>query len=114
MFSIVHRVFLEYLLNSDAKQKAEMFDLLAEHLVHIMHTREGSRIAMQCMWNGDAKMRKRVLKSMKSFMLKIANDEHGHMVLLAIFDSVDDTKLVAKLVIEVRLIFNFLFSFFFF
>jgi pumilio family protein 6 len=38
---------------------------------------------------------------MKSFFLKIALEEHGHLVLLAIFDSVDDTKFVSKAVLEV-------------
>ena len=32
----------------------------------------------------------------------MALEEHGHLVLLAIFDSVDDTKLVAKGVLEVN------------
>lgn len=40
---------------------------------------------------------------MKSFFVKIALEEHGHLVLLAIFDSVDDTKFVSKAVLEVNL-----------
>ena len=38
---------------------------------------------------------------MKSFFVKMALEEHGHLVILALFDSVDDTKFVAKAVIEV-------------
>lgn len=33
-------------------------------------------------------------------MLKIALEEHGHMSLLAVFDSVDDTKLISKGLLE--------------
>ena len=40
---------------------------------------------------------------MKSFITKVALEEQGHLVLLAIFDSVDDTKLVQKGILEVRL-----------
>merc|ERR1711971_957349 len=38
-------------------------------------------------------------KSFKSFMVKTAMEEHGHMALLAMLDSVDDTKLVGKSVL---------------
>ena len=41
---------------------------------------------------------------MKSFFVKMALEEHGHLVILALFDSVDDTKFVSKAVIEVSLI----------
>lgn len=37
---------------------------------------------------------------MKSFVVKMALDECGHQVLEALFDSVDDTKLVQKGILE--------------
>ena len=39
---------------------------------------------------------------MKSFVVKIAKEEFGHMVLLAAFDVVDDTKFVQKVILNVR------------
>ena len=56
MFSIVHRVFLEYFQNCDQKEKIEMIDLLSEHLVHMVHTKDGANVAMQCIWYGAAKV----------------------------------------------------------
>ncbi len=56
MFSIIHRVLLEYLQNCDANQRSEMIDLLAEHLVHMIHTKDGAQVAMTCIWNGSAKV----------------------------------------------------------
>ena len=56
MFSIVHRVFLEYLQNCDTKQRNEMIDLLGEHLVHMLHTKDGAHVAMLCIWYGSAKV----------------------------------------------------------
>ncbi len=38
---------------------------------------------------------------MKSFVLKIAMEEHGHMLLLGVLDSVDDTKFISKSILEV-------------
>lgn len=37
---------------------------------------------------------------MKSFVVKMAMDEYGHQVLEALFDCVDDTKLVQKGILE--------------
>lgn len=101
MFSLIHRVFSEYFQNCEKAQRAEMIELLSEHLVHMVHTRDGSFVAMQCIWFGTAKDRKKIIKSMKTFVTKTAIEEHGHMVILAIFDAVDDTKLVSKGILDV-------------
>ncbi|XP_015246564.1 PREDICTED: pumilio domain-containing protein KIAA0020 homolog [Cyprinodon variegatus] len=44
--------------------------------------------------------RKVIIKTMKTYMVKFATGEFGHMVLLAIFDCVDDTKLVRQAVLS--------------
>ena len=41
-----------------------------------------------------------IIKSFKTFVPKICGEEYGHMVLLAAFDCVDDTKLIAKAIIS--------------
>lgn len=56
MFSLIHKIFLEYFQNCDAKQRAEMIDLLGEHLVHMVHTRDGTQVALHCVWFGTAKV----------------------------------------------------------
>ena len=48
------------------------------------------------------KDRKLILKSFKSYVVKIALEEFGHMVLLALFDCVDDTKMVQKIILSVN------------
>ena len=42
-----------------------------------------------------------VIKSMKSFVVKVAKEEFGHLVLLAAFDCIDDTKFVQKVILDV-------------
>ena len=42
------------------------------------------------------------MKTMKTYVLKIAKEEFGHMVLLTVFDVVDDTKFVHKVILDVR------------
>jgi len=43
-----------------------------------------------------------IVKTMKSFVLKIAKEEFGHLTLLAAFDVVDDTKFMQKVILSVR------------
>ncbi len=45
--------------------------------------------------------RKLLIRSLKSFVVKIAKEEQGYPVLWTIFDIVDDTKLVSKIVLQV-------------
>lgn len=45
-----------------------------------------------------------VLKSFKTYVAKICKEEYGHMVLLAAFDAVDDTKFVHKVIVDVSIL----------
>ncbi|XP_077505038.1 pumilio homolog 3-like [Amblyomma americanum] len=97
--SIIHHVMLEFFKNADASSRSEMIHALGASLVEMMHTKDGSRVAMQCIWHSSAKDRKTIIKSFKTYVAKIAREEHGHMVLLSIFDCVDDTKLIEGAII---------------
>ncbi|TNN86389.1 Pumilio 3 [Liparis tanakae] len=44
--------------------------------------------------------RKVIIKTMKTYIVKFATGEFGHLVLLAMFDCVDDTKLVKQAVLS--------------
>ncbi|XP_074545810.1 pumilio homolog 3 [Halichoeres trimaculatus] len=98
--SIVHKVFLDFFLLSPEKQRLEMIESIREAVVYMAHTHDGARVAMHCLWHGTAKDRKVIIKTMKTYMVKFATGEFGHLVLLAIFDCVDDTKLVKQVVLS--------------
>ena len=95
-----------------AKQRTECVESLRDVCLHILHSHDGSRATMACAWHGTAKDRKAIVKSLKTFVTKTACEEQGHLALLAVLDSVDDTKLVGKALLgevaenieEVRLI----------
>jgi pumilio family protein 6 len=55
--------------------------------VHVVHSHDGARLAMNAIWHGSAKDRKAIIKSFKTFMVKTAKEEHGHMALLAMLVS---------------------------
>jgi len=98
--SLVHKVFLDFFQFAPAKQRTEMIESIRESVVYMAHTHDGARVAMQCLWHGTPKDRKVIIKTMKTYMVKFATGEFGHLVLLAVFDSVDDTKLVKQAVLS--------------
>ena len=38
------------------EDRGEMIELIRERLVELLHTKEGSRVAMRCVWYGTAKV----------------------------------------------------------
>jgi len=97
--SLVHTVIANYLVVVDGKRRAECIESMRESLVHIIHSRDGAMAALHCLWHGTTKDRKSIVKSLKTFVEKTACEEYGHLVLLAIFDTVDDTKFIGKAII---------------
>lgn len=98
--SLVHKVFYDFFVYADEKTKKEMIEGLRESIPHLVHTRDGTRVAMHCIWSGSVKDRKCIIKSLKGHVLKLCQEEHGHMLLMAILDSVDDTVLVHKAILD--------------
>jgi len=66
----------------------------------VIHTRDGAHVALNCLWYGTAKERKIIVKSFKGLAVKTCHEEYGRLVLLAIFDCVDDTVLVKKCIVQ--------------
>jgi pumilio family protein 6 len=66
----------------------------------MVHTRYGSRIGILCVKHGSAKERKKIIKGMKGHVDKIARDQYGSLVLSCIVSTVDDTKLLNKIIIR--------------
>ncbi|KFU89129.1 Pumilio domain-containing protein KIAA0020, partial [Chaetura pelagica] len=90
--SLVHKVFLDFF--------TEMIEAIREAVIYLAHTHDGARVAMHCLWHGTPKDRKVIVKTMKTYIEKIATGEFSHLVLLAAFDCIDDTKLVKQLIIS--------------
>ncbi|KAI9011402.1 armadillo-type protein [Gaertneriomyces semiglobifer] len=97
--TIVHKALLEYFTYAEEKQLVEMMEFVKEHLVSILHTREGARVAQLCITHAGPKDRKIIIKSMKDYVRKVAMEQYGHAVLLSIFECVDDTVLVDKAIL---------------
>lgn len=96
--SIIHlplRLFFQY---SDMVSKTDMINHLKENVVRIVHTKDGAKIGCQCIAYGSPKDRKAIVKTLKTYCQKVAMEEYAHVFLLRIFQSVDDTVLVNKVI----------------
>ncbi|CAK9224791.1 unnamed protein product, partial [Sphagnum troendelagicum] len=99
--SIIHRAIVEYLSISKKSMIQEVVQQLSGALlVRMLHTRDGAKVGVTCVMHGSNKDRKKIVKGMKGHVSKIARDEHGSMVLLSIFDVMDDTQLATKVIIK--------------
>ncbi|WCJ23422.1 pumilio 24 [Euphorbia peplus] len=99
--SILHKLLIEYFSIVDKSAAAEAIQHLSSSLlVRMIHTREGSRVGMLCVKHGSAKERKKIVKGMKGHIGKVARDQFGSTVLACILSTVDDTKLITKIVIR--------------
>lgn len=53
---MMHTLMYEYLSHCDAESRNEFIDLIKNDVVNILHTREGARVGMICIWHGTAKV----------------------------------------------------------
>uniref|UniRef100_A0A915HZE1 PUM-HD domain-containing protein n=1 Tax=Romanomermis culicivorax TaxID=13658 RepID=A0A915HZE1_ROMCU len=100
--SLLHKICWDFLENfgDDENLRKEIIDAIKDRIPEILHTKDGSHCAVYCIWHGDVKERKSIVKSLKGLVLKTCTDEFGHQILLAIFDTVDDTVVVNKIIIQ--------------
>uniref|UniRef100_A0AC35FFP8 PUM-HD domain-containing protein n=1 Tax=Panagrolaimus sp. PS1159 TaxID=55785 RepID=A0AC35FFP8_9BILA len=94
--SLTHRLLSDFFTIANKEQRGEMIDLLKDRVPQFCHTRDGSRAAQYCVWYGNVKERKVIVKSFKDLVVNTVKDEFAHRVILSIFDTVDDTTLVNK------------------
>lgn len=96
--TLLHCVLLEFLNNCSLEDKKEIIAMLRSSMVELSQTKFGSQVAVICIWHGSNKDRKIIMKSIKGNIKSISMSEYGYLILLALFDSVDDTVLIKKII----------------
>uniref|UniRef100_A0A8C7ASL2 Pumilio homolog 3 n=1 Tax=Neovison vison TaxID=452646 RepID=A0A8C7ASL2_NEOVI len=71
--SLVHKVFLDFFTYAPPKLRSEAIEAIREAVIYLAHTRDGARVAMHCLWHGTPKDRKVIVKTMKTYIEKVAN-----------------------------------------
>ena len=106
-FTMLHDAMLQYYLNvQPGSEEASEFKELVQGdeegdlLKNLAFTKSGARLVCLALSHGNAKDRKQILKSFKDLIPGLMYDSHGHQVLLAAFDVIDDTVLLAKSVVS--------------
>lgn len=97
--TIVHLPLLKLFELSSPAENQETIEALKDNLVRIVHSREGAKVACMCIAYASPKTRKNIVKSMKGYALRIATEQHGHVVLLRLMDVMDDTVLINKTIL---------------
>ena len=102
-FTMLHDAMLQYFLNVQhgSEEMTEFIELLkgdeeGDLLKNLAFTKSGARLVCLSLAHGNAKDRKHILRTYKDTMQTLAYDTHGHKVLLAVYDVIDDTVLVSK------------------
>lgn len=97
---LVHHVLLEYLEECSEEQRGEMVTLFSPLIPSIITTREGCRAAILCFWHSPTKERRGIVKGLREHLTKITSHEQGHVLILAIANTMDDTKAIKKSIFD--------------
>jgi pumilio family protein 6 len=107
-FTMLHDAMLQYSLvlsPTDSEKQTELLDLLkpteesdTDLLKNLAYTASGARLVRRTLAHCTAKDRKLILKPFKDMVESLALDIHGHTILLAALEVVDDTVLVSKFI----------------
>ncbi|KAL1966496.1 hypothetical protein VTN77DRAFT_4418 [Rasamsonia byssochlamydoides] len=102
-FTMLHDAMLQYFLNvkpgsSEANEFIELIkgDEEGDLAKNMAFTKSGARLMCLCLAYSSAKDRKLLLRFYRDTIKMMAGDVHGHMVILAAFEVIDDTKLTSK------------------
>ncbi|KAF8571881.1 hypothetical protein P879_00648 [Paragonimus westermani] len=78
-----------------------LLEVLVEgQIVPMLHTREGVRAALHVLWASPPRLRKQLVRGLKTCVSSVARNEHGHLFLIGVLDVVDDIVLLEKLLIK--------------
>ncbi|OKL59860.1 hypothetical protein UA08_04478 [Talaromyces atroroseus] len=102
-FTMLHDAMLQYFLStkpgsSEANEFIELIkgDEEGDLAKNMAFTKSGSRLMCLCLAYSSAKDRKLLLRFYRDTIKLMAGDVYGHMVILAAFEVIDDTKLSSK------------------
>ncbi|CAK5116470.1 unnamed protein product [Meloidogyne enterolobii] len=98
--SITHKLLYDFLRYCSDEQRNSLIESLKDFLPEICHTHEGSFAALLCVWNSTPEQRTSIVKSFTGLAISACKDNFVQRVLFGIFDCVDDTNLVNKIIIN--------------
>jgi pumilio homology domain family member 6 len=98
--AFVQSLMWDYFSNADHSDVMAMVVNVRDAALALLATRNGARVVNKCISLGDAKDRKRIIKTLKDKVLVATNHPSGYLVIQRLLDVVDDTVLVQKSVLS--------------
>ncbi|CAO1604959.1 Pumilio y domain member 6 [Xanthoria calcicola] len=102
-FTMLHDAMRQYMLNINpgSEEMTEFIELLkgdeeGDLLKNLAFTSSGAGVVSMALAHGNAKDRKLIVRAYKNLFSQLAHDEHGHQIILAAYDVIDDTVLTSK------------------
>ncbi|XP_047529654.1 protein penguin [Vanessa atalanta] len=97
---LLHSVLYDYIRECSSEDRVELISTLSSLIVPLSNSLPGVNTASMCVWQGTNKDKKTILKVVKEHVVPLSKHKTGYRLLLAIFDSVDDTVLVKKVIVS--------------
>lgn len=98
--SLVHAVLLDYLNLCNEEDRNEIITAYSPYIPSLASTKDGTRASIICFWNSIVKDRRAIVKTIREHLIKICTHEHGYVLILAIVNSMDDTKALKKAIFD--------------
>lgn len=99
-FSYFHSLLLDYVSVATPNDIRDFLTpALAEHSLHLISTRAGTKVVCDCVAYGTVKDRKKILKCFKGYTRSSLLHRDAYLAILRMVDVMDDTVLVNKMIL---------------
>ena len=99
-YAFFQELFAEYLEVADPSDIRTMASSVADHSIHLLSTRAGSRVVAICASYATPKDRKRICKSLKGYTASSLLHKDAYLALLRLIQVTDDTVSISKSVLN--------------
>mmetsp|Transcript_10880 Transcript_10880/g.23130 ORF Transcript_10880/g.23130 Transcript_10880/m.23130 type:complete len:593 (-) Transcript_10880:1408-3186(-) len=99
-FTYFQQLFAEYIDVADSSEIRSISSSVADHSIHLLSTRVGTRVVAACASYGTPKDRKRICKSLKGYTSSSLLHRDAYLALLRLIQVTDDTVSIQKSVLN--------------
>lgn len=98
--SVIHAVLLDFLQQSNEEDRTEIMTAYLPYIPSLASTKDGVRAAMHIFYNSIVKDRRAIVKTIREHLVRLCTHEHGHILVIAIVNCMDDTKALKKAIFD--------------
>lgn len=99
-FTYFQELFAEYMDVAEPNEIRTISSTVADHSIHLLSTRVGTRVVAACASYGTPKDRKRICKSLKGYTSSSLQHRDAYLALLRLVQVTDDTVSIQKSVLN--------------